>query len=91
MLKSPDPDFCPFAYHLRALFLNIFESISDLKVICTQSWGHIEVLWGPRSLKTSSQQHFSWCLNASDTLYNKQVGKKFAYFLWSSTETIIGL
>ncbi len=50
MLKSPDPDFCPFAK--------------------TQSWGHIEALWGPRSPKTSLQQHFSWVHYGSDTLYN---------------------
>ena len=42
MLKSPDPDFCPFSNHLPASFLNIFENISDLKVICAQSWGHLE-------------------------------------------------
>ncbi len=52
MLKSdpdpdPDPDFCPFANHLLGSFLNIFESISDLKVICAQSLGHIEALRGP--------------------------------------------
>ena len=69
MLKSPDPDFCPFANYLLGSFLNIFKSISDLKVICAQSWGHIEALRGPRSLKTSSQQHFSWVHYASDTLY----------------------
>ena len=46
MLKSPDPHFCPFANHLPASFLNIFESISDLKVICAQSWGHIEAHMG---------------------------------------------
>ena len=50
-------------------FLNIFESISDLKVICAQSWGHIEAPWDPRILKASSQKHYSWCLNASDSLY----------------------
>ena len=70
MLKSPDPDFCPFANHLPASFLNIFESISDLKVICAQSWGHLEALWGPRSPKTSLQQHFSWVHYGLDTLYN---------------------
>ena len=36
MLKSPDPDFCPFANYLLGSFLNIFESVSDLKVICAQ-------------------------------------------------------
>ena len=45
MLKSADPDFCPFSNHLPASFLNIFESISDLKVISGQSWGHREALW----------------------------------------------
>ena len=36
-------------------FLNILESISDLKVISAQSWGHIEALWDLRSPKSSSQ------------------------------------
>ncbi len=69
MLKSPDPDLCPFDYHLPASFLNISDSISDLKVICAQYWDHIEALWGPRSLKTTLQQHFSWGHIALDTLY----------------------
>ena len=59
MLKTEDLSILFFANHLPASMLNPFESISYQKVICAQSLGHIEVLWGPRSLKTSSQQHNS--------------------------------
>ena len=71
MLKTEDLSFLFFANHLPTSMLNPFESISYQKVICAQSWGHIEALWGPRSPKTSSQQHFSWVHFGSDTLYNQ--------------------
>ena len=46
------PLILPFDKHLPDLFYNWLESISDLKVICAQSWGHIEALknfWSPKT------------------------------------------
>ena len=43
--------------------------VSDLKKICAQSWGHIEAFRAIISLKTSSQQPWSWVLIHRITLY----------------------
>ena len=60
MLKSPDPDFCPFTNHLPASLLNIFESISDLKVISDQSWGHIEASFlSPNQMEHTVERYFT--------------------------------
>ena len=57
--KSPDLDYFLLAIQLPDNSLNKYEVISNLKVICSQSWGYIEALQDLRSLKTSSQQPYS--------------------------------
>ena len=51
MLKSPNLQFLPFAYHLPNLVSNPLWSISDLKVICARSWGDIEAIKRPQKFK----------------------------------------
>ena len=62
ILKSADLKFFLFADHLPASLLNQWESVSDLKEICAQSWGHIEAFRHIISPKTSLQQPCSWIL-----------------------------
>ena len=63
ILKSADLKFFLFAGHLPASLLNQWESVSDLKEICTQSCGHIKAFRHIISLKTSLQQPCSWIHN----------------------------
>ena len=51
--------------------------VSDLKVICTQSWGQIEALWAIRSSKTRSQKQHSWVHFDLKTLYCSYSCKPF--------------
>ena len=44
MLKSPDLDYFFVADQLSDKFSKPSEWISDLKLICTQSWGDIEAV-----------------------------------------------
>ena len=44
VLKSADLEIFLFADNLRTSFLILFMSVSYPKVICAQSWGHIEAL-----------------------------------------------
>ena len=69
ILKSADLKFFLFADHLPASLLNQWESVSDLKEICAQSWGHIEAFRHIISPKTSLQQPCSWVLIYPITLY----------------------
>ena len=51
MPKSQDLRFVLFPGHLPDSLLLSLELISYLKVICAQSWQHIEALWDLRSPK----------------------------------------
>ena len=53
MPKSQDLRFVLFPGHLPDSLLLSLELISYLKVICAQSWQHIEALWDLRSPKIS--------------------------------------
>ena len=53
MQKSPDYEILPFDKQLSCMFLFQLECISDLEVICSQSWGHINALEILNSPKTS--------------------------------------
>ena len=68
VLESPDLEFSLFSYQLPDSLLKSFKCISDLKVICAQSWGDIEALWALRSAKVSSQQPSSSVHFAGNTL-----------------------
>ena len=52
--KSADLEFFFFADNLAASFLNLFMRVSYLKVICAQSWGHLEAIGDLRGPKSSS-------------------------------------
>ena len=65
--------FFPFSNKLPNSFLGSFKCISDLKVICAQSWGDIEALWAIRSAKLSLQQPPSLVLFEWNTLYMSEV------------------
>ena len=69
ILKSAELKFFLFADNLPASLLNQYESISDLKEICAQSWGHIEAFKHITSPKTSLLQPCSWVLIYPITLY----------------------
>ena len=69
ILKSADLKFFLFADNLPTSLLNQWESISDLKEICAQSWGHIEAFRHITSPKTSLLQPCSWILIYPITLY----------------------
>ena len=58
-LKSPYLQFLPSDNLLPYSHKNKSECISDLKVICAQSWGCIEAFRDHISPKTSSQQPYS--------------------------------
>ena len=58
-LKSPDLEILPFNNHQSGSLQKQLVSDSDLKEICAQSWGHLEVFRDIISLKTSSQQPYS--------------------------------
>ena len=59
-LDLPDPEFLPSENPLSGSLKNQFQSVSDLKEISAQSWGHIEAFGDTISPKTSSQQPCSW-------------------------------
>ena len=61
--------FFPFSIWLPDWFLKSFKCISDLKVICAQSWGDIEAFLALRSAKVSSQQPPPSVHFAGNTLY----------------------
>ena len=60
--------FFLFLSLLPGSLLKPFKCISDLKVICTQSWGYIDALWALRSAKVSLQQPHSSGQYAVNTL-----------------------
>ena len=87
MLKSPNLQFLPFAYHLPNSISNPLWSISDLKVICARSWGDIEAIGDLRSPKTSSQQPRFWGRMRKNTLYfNVVINRKC--ILWPFSNII---
>ena len=53
MPKTPDHEILPFDKQLSYMFKFHLECICALKVICSQSWGHIDALKNLRSPKTS--------------------------------------
>ena len=59
-LDLPDPEILPFENPLSDSLSNKFQSVSDLKEISAQSWGHIEAFGDTISPKISSQQPCSW-------------------------------
>ena len=85
ILKSTDLKFFLFADHLPASLLNQWESLSDLKEICAQSWGHIEVFRTIISPKTISKQPCSWVLIHRITLYS-DLNWKFGLDNWHPKE-----
>ena len=57
VLISPEVEILPLDNHLPDSFLNQLKIISDLKLICSQSCGHIEAFGALRSLSPKVMEH----------------------------------
>ena len=81
MPKSQDLRFVLFPGHLPDSLLLSLELISYLKVICAQSWQHIEALWDLRSPKI--------CPKLASFL--KQIEKKHPVVYWQPRVRLFSL